>query len=99
MTMLHWHAVPTRPYLPMLVKLVLFSSIVHQMAFTGLSSLKFSVGQVQDAGLIFLSAMSTKVVRTRPAALADGCTPLFCLFINLFVCFWLVPSSSAANRS
>ena len=33
-----------------LVKLVLFSSAVHQTAFTSFSSLPFAIGQVQHAG-------------------------------------------------
>ena len=41
-----------------LVKLVIFSSTVHQIAFSASSSLDFAIGQVQDAGLIFLSKMS-----------------------------------------
>ena len=52
------------PYLPSLCKLVLFSSAVHQMAFTSFSTLPFAVGQVQDAGLIFLSAMAFDMVET-----------------------------------
>ncbi len=43
------------------VKLVLFSSAVHQTAFTASSSLPFAIGQVQDAGLIFLSKMAGDV--------------------------------------
>eukprot|EP01031_Cornospumella_fuschlensis_P001913 gene1913-2386_t len=33
------------PFLPSLVKLVVFSSAVHQLAFSYLSSLPFAVGQ------------------------------------------------------
>ena len=51
-----------RPYMPSLIKLVLFSAIVHQACFALWSSLPFAIGQVQDAGLIFLSAMATSVV-------------------------------------
>eukprot|EP00051_Salpingoeca_urceolata_P019365 m.281611 g.281611 ORF g.281611 m.281611 type:complete len:1038 (-) comp19404_c0_seq9:16-3129(-) len=50
------------PSLPYLVKLVWFSSVVHQLIFTSLSSLPFAVGQVQDAGLIFLSQMASDIV-------------------------------------
>lgn len=46
------------PYLPYLVKLVMFSSAIHQLVFSLASSLPFAVGQVQDAGLIFLCAMA-----------------------------------------
>ena len=51
--------------MPSLVKLVLFSSMLHQLSFTFSSSLPFAVGQVQDAGLIFLSAMAgiSKVIK------------------------------------
>jgi MFS superfamily sulfate permease-like transporter len=46
------------PYMPVLVKLTMFSGIVHQLCFSTFSSLPFAVGQVQDAGLIFLSSMT-----------------------------------------
>ena len=46
---------------PALVKLVLFSSVVHQLVFTTFSTLPFAVGQVQDAGLIFLSAIASDI--------------------------------------
>ncbi|CAM9881498.1 unnamed protein product, partial [Ectocarpus fasciculatus] len=49
------------PYMPALAKLVLFSSMVHQGVFSILSTLPFAIGQVQDAGLIFLSRMTTEV--------------------------------------
>lgn len=51
-------------HLPSLCKLVLFSSAVHQMSFTSFSTLPFAVGQVQDAGLIFLSAMAFDMVES-----------------------------------
>ncbi|CAM9698892.1 unnamed protein product [Chrysoparadoxa australica] len=44
-----------------LTKLVVFSSAVHQASFTTLSSLPFAIGQVQDAGLIFLSRMTSQL--------------------------------------
>jgi len=44
-----------------LAKLVLFSSVVHQVVFSFKSSLPFAIGQVQDAGLIFLSSMATSI--------------------------------------
>jgi MFS superfamily sulfate permease-like transporter len=44
-----------------LSKLVLWSSVVHQVSFVAFSSLPFSIGQVQDAGLIFLSHMANKI--------------------------------------
>lgn len=48
--------------MPILVKLVGASCIVHQVMFTLKSSLPFAIGQVQDAGLIFLSSMASSVV-------------------------------------
>ena len=48
--------------MPVLIKLTLVSGVVHQICFSTLSSLKFAVGSVQDAGLIFLSAMATDMV-------------------------------------
>lgn len=41
-----------------LSKVVLWSSVVHQVCFVAFSSLPFAIGQVQDAGLIFLSHMA-----------------------------------------
>ncbi|KAJ0409421.1 hypothetical protein P43SY_002311 [Pythium insidiosum] len=52
-----------QPYMSDLIKLVLTSAAVHQLCFTVSSSLPFAVGQVQDAGLIFLSAMASSVVQ------------------------------------
>ncbi|KAG1711424.1 hypothetical protein DVH05_008676 [Phytophthora capsici] len=48
-------------FMPALSKLVMFSSVVHQVMFTLLSSLPFAIGQVQDAGLIFLSAIASSI--------------------------------------
>jgi len=50
-----------QPHINALSKLVIFSSVVHQACFSIFSSLPFSIGQVQDAGLIFLSAMSHRI--------------------------------------
>ncbi|TYZ58433.1 hypothetical protein PybrP1_000244 [[Pythium] brassicae (nom. inval.)] len=52
-----------QPYMTDLIKLVLVSAAVHQLCFTLTSSLSFAIGQVQDAGLIFLSAMATATVQ------------------------------------
>lgn len=53
-----------QPYMTDLIKLVLVSAAVHQLCFTLTSSLSFAIGQVQDAGLIFLSAMATSTVQS-----------------------------------
>ncbi|KAJ1456716.1 sulfate transporter family-domain-containing protein [Pelagophyceae sp. CCMP2097] len=52
-----------------LAKAVVLSSAVHQLVFTLRSTLPFAIGQVQDAGLIFLSKMATMVARS---VAADG---------------------------
>ncbi|KAI9918957.1 hypothetical protein PsorP6_011770 [Peronosclerospora sorghi] len=53
-----------QPYMNDLVKLVLVSAAVHQLCFTCVSSLPFAMGQVQDAGLIFLSAMASSIIKS-----------------------------------
>ncbi|KAL4094690.1 hypothetical protein PRIC1_010348 [Phytophthora ramorum] len=53
-----------QPYMNDLVKLVLVSAAVHQICFTCVSSLPFAMGQVQDAGLIFLSAMCSSIIKS-----------------------------------
>ena len=52
-----------RPHISVLMKLTVVSGAVHQLTFSSMSSLPFAVGQVQDAGLIFLSAMAGDIVR------------------------------------
>jgi hypothetical protein len=49
------------PYRNQLAKIVISSSLVHQLGFTLFSSLPFAIGTVQDAGLVFLSAMSSTI--------------------------------------
>ena len=44
-----------------LAKLVIFSSMLHQIGFLLFSSLDFAIGTVQDAGLIFLSSMANGI--------------------------------------
>jgi sulfate permease, SulP family len=48
-------------YLGSLARLAFLSSAVHQVTMSFFSTLPFAIGQVQDVGLIFLSAMSTSV--------------------------------------
>eukprot|EP00884_Botryococcus_braunii_P017697 jgi/Botrbrau1/4610/Bobra.60_2s0095.1 len=52
------------PYLGQLAKMAFLASGVHQLVFTLCSTLPFAVGQVQDVGLIFLSAMATSIAST-----------------------------------
>ncbi|KUF93272.1 Transmembrane protein 65 [Phytophthora nicotianae] len=58
-------------FMPALSKLVIFSSAVHQVMFTLMSTMPFAIGQVQDAGLIFLSAMATSICNS----LGDDVSP------------------------
>jgi SulP family sulfate permease len=51
------------PYMPVLIKLTVVSGMVHQVCFSTFSTLPFAVGQVQDAGLIFLSSMARSIVQ------------------------------------
>ena len=78
--------------MPTLVKLTLVSGMVHQVCFSTFSSLPFAVGQVQDAGLIFLSSMTTSIVeycRIRHydlqtvLATATICIPLATAFLGV----------------
>lgn len=50
-----------RPLSALLARLVVLSSAVHMVCFGVWSTLPFAIGQVQDAGLIFLSHMATHV--------------------------------------
>jgi len=59
-----YHDPVFEPYLPNLIKLTLVSSMVHQLCFSTFSSLPYSIGQVQDAGLIFLSAISSSFAKS-----------------------------------
>lgn len=72
-----------RPYLPALMKLTVVSGAVHQIMFSTFSSLPFAVGQVQDAGLIFLSAMATDLVSRLKSEGADDDSILATLTIGL----------------
>lgn len=53
-----------QPQMASLSKLVVFSSLVHQLGFSMFSSLNFAIGTVQDAGLIFLSVMSNSIAES-----------------------------------
>lgn len=47
-----------------LSKLLIFSSLIHQLGFFVFSTLPFAIGTVQDAGLIFLSTMANTIANT-----------------------------------
>ena len=59
-------------YMPLLIKLVLCSAFVHQIAMLCFSSLPFAVGQVQDAGLVFLSTMATNIATSMKDSPTDN---------------------------
>jgi MFS superfamily sulfate permease-like transporter len=64
-----------RPHLPGLTRLVLASGLVHQLCFSTFSALPFAVGQVQDAGLIFLSSMASSVAGSLSPPPGSGAPP------------------------
>jgi SulP family sulfate permease len=72
-----------RPYLSTLMKLTVLSGAVHQITFSTASSLPFAVGQVQDAGLIFLSSMSRDLVNQLQSRGEDPETILATVCIGL----------------
>jgi len=53
-----------QPHIATLSKLVIWSSAVHQLVFVAFSSLSFAKAEVQDAGLLFLSCMSSFIAQT-----------------------------------
>lgn len=50
-------------YIPALARLVVLANGIHQLVFVAVATIPFGVGQVQDVGLIFLSAMTTSVAK------------------------------------
>ena len=74
------------PYMNILIKLTVTSGVVHQICFSTLSTFPFAVGQVQDAGLIFLSSMSAALVRYSKSQGADDETLLATATVGLSLC-------------
>uniref|UniRef100_A0A7S4EEM5 SLC26A/SulP transporter domain-containing protein n=1 Tax=Pseudo-nitzschia australis TaxID=44445 RepID=A0A7S4EEM5_9STRA len=70
-------------YMPVLIKLTLFSGMIHQLCFSIFSTLDFAVGSVQDAGLIFLSRMAYDMVQYCRAKDYDDETMLATVTIGL----------------
>lgn len=79
-----------QPVLGQMVKLVFLSSGVHQIIFSIKSTLPFAVGQVQDVGLIFLSAMATSVVEASRKAGKDSDVTLGTVLVTLLLTTLLV---------
>mmetsp|Transcript_34589 Transcript_34589/g.81539 ORF Transcript_34589/g.81539 Transcript_34589/m.81539 type:complete len:615 (-) Transcript_34589:29-1873(-) len=71
------------PYMPVLIKLTLFSGMIHQLCFSLFSTLDFAVGSVQDAGLIFLSKMAHDMVQYCRAKNYDDETMLATVTVGL----------------
>ena len=61
-----------------LAKAVVLSAAVHQCVFSWRSTLPFAIGQVQDAGLIFLSKMATDVARALDGSAHDVAATALC---------------------
>ena len=66
------------------------SSALHQAAFAALSSMPFAVGQVQDVGLIFLSAIASAVVDQCSAAGLSGADTLATALASLTTATFIV---------
>jgi hypothetical protein len=66
------------------------SSALHQAAFAALSSMPFAVGQVQDVGLIFLSAIASAVVDQCSAAGLSGADTLSTALASLTTATFIV---------
>jgi len=79
---------PEHNFLPMGIKLVFLSSGIHQLCFAMFSSLGFAVGQVQDAGLIFLSSMAVTIVSNMQTsgASADPSKVMSTTVVSLSLC-------------
>ena len=71
------------PVLGALAKLAFLSSGVHQAVFTARSTLPFAVGQVQDIGLIVLSAMTGDVAERARAAGAPAASAVATALVAL----------------
>ncbi len=61
-----------------LAKAVVLSAAVHQCVFSWRSTLPFAIGQVQDAGLIFLSKMAADVARSIDGTAHDVAATALC---------------------
>jgi len=64
------------PFLDLLCKFFFISSALHQTVFCLMSTLPFAMGQVQDVGIIFLSAMGTSIADIAADAGKDADTAL-----------------------
>jgi SulP family sulfate permease len=65
-------------YLPYIIKFVSWTSIAHQLTVTAYSRLPYAVGQMQDAGVVYLASMATSL-----ASLCTSTTLISTTFITL----------------
>lgn len=70
-------------FMPMLVKMLYLSSALHQLVFTLRSCMPFACGQIQDVGLIFLSAIVRDILRKGQD---EGMAPEEIVATSLWVC-------------
>ena len=78
------------PKLDLLCKLFFVSSAVHQATFCLMSKLPYAIGQVQDVGLIFLSAMASSVATLCVDAGKDAATALGTALLTMTTATFLV---------
>eukprot|EP00588_Corethron_pennatum_P015446 CAMPEP_0194281134 /NCGR_PEP_ID=MMETSP0169-20130528/19960_1 /TAXON_ID=218684 /ORGANISM="Corethron pennatum, Strain L29A3" /LENGTH=1103 /DNA_ID=CAMNT_0039026103 /DNA_START=48 /DNA_END=3355 /DNA_ORIENTATION=- len=73
-----------------LTKLTLLSSVVHQLCFSAFSTLPFAIGQVQDAGLLFLSSIADDiadhVAQNTPEGIDSGPAAVATAIVVLGLC-------------
>lgn len=76
--------------LDLLCKFFFLSSAIHQAVFCLCSALPFAMGQVQDVGIIFLSAMATSIAGLTADAGRDAETALGTALLTMTVSTFLV---------
>jgi len=74
----------------LLCKFFFISSALHQTVFNLFSTLPFAMGQVQDVGIIFLSAMGTSIAALTVEAGRDAATALGTALLTMTFSTFLV---------
>ena len=78
------------PFVDLLCKFFFISSALHQTIFCLFSTLPFAMGQVQDVGIIFLSAMGTSIAGLSIEAGRDAATALGTSLLTMTLSTFLV---------
>ena len=78
------------PYIDLICKLFFLSSALHQTVFCLFSALPFAMGQVQDVGIIFLSAMGSSIATLTLEAGRDADTALGTSLLTMTISTFLV---------